>query len=470
MAHTGAKPLWGGRFSASPEGELELFGASLPFDQRLWKEDIRGSKAHAQMLGAQGIISEQDVTDILRGLDEIYAQIEAGEIVFDASEDEDIHMAVERRLTELIGEAGGRLHTGRSRNDQVALDFRMACRSFAEELQHAITELQSVLLRRAEEEFGTVMPGYTHLQLAQPILLSQHLLTYFWQLSRDFERSAAAYTAADACPLGSAALAGTTYPLDRNMTAEALGFSSVMPNSLDAVSDRDFACDLVYACMMCQLHLSRICEELVIWSSTEFGFIEMDDSHATGSSIMPQKKNPDFAELVRGKTGRVVGDLVSLATTIKGIPLAYDKDLQEDKEPVFDAIDTLIGSLHAVRGMIDTMAIRHERLEEASRKGYMAATDLADYLVGQGMPFREAHGVVGRIVADCVSEGIELQDLSLDELRSYSAQFDEGALDALDIAKIVERRVSYGGTGNEAVRVQLTEAKQQLTQQLGRME
>ena len=454
------KPLWGGRFSAAPTGALERFGASLPFDKRMWRQDIRGSKAHAAMLAHQGVISEEDARLIRDGLDEIAGEIERGEFVFDVDRDEDIHMAIERVLTERIGPAGGRLHTGRSRNDQTAVDTHMIARDLADELARSLVHMQHVLLERAEGEFGVVMPGYTHLQPAQPVLLSHHLLAYLWMFDRDFARVRAARAAANRCPLGAAALAGTTYPLDRQMTSDALGFDAPIPNSMDAVSDRDYLLDLLYACTVCQVHLSRLCEELVLWSSAEFGFVEMDDAHSTGSSIMPQKKNPDFAELVRGKTGRVVGDLTGLLVTVKATPLTYDKDLQEDKEPLFDAADTVLGSLMACSGMLATCTFKEERLREASHEGYMAATDLADYLVGKGLPFRQAHAVVGRIVGDCVREGVTLQALTTDELRSYSELFDDDAHDALDIDSIVRRRTTYGGTGHDAVRTQLGEARE----------
>lgn len=456
------KPLWAGRFSAAPTGELERFGASLPFDKRMWRQDIRGSKAHAAMLAHQGVISQQDADAIRAGLDDIAGQIERGEFAFDVDRDEDIHMAIERVLTENIGPAGGRLHTGRSRNDQTAVDTHLIARDLADEIIASLAKLEAVLLDRAQGEFGVVMPGYTHMQPAQPVLLSHHLLAYFWMFNRDFRRVSAAREAANVCPLGAAALAGTTYPLDRHMTAEALGFSGPTANSMDSVSDRDYLLDLIYACSVCQVHLSRLCEELVWWSSAEFGFVEMDDAHSTGSSIMPQKKNPDFAELVRGKSGRVVGDLTSLLVTVKGTPLTYDKDLQEDKEPLFDAADTVLGSLMACTGMLSTCTFKEERMREASHEGYMAATDLADYLVGKGLPFRQAHAVVGRIVGDCVREGVTLQQLSTDELRSYSELFDDDAREALDIDSIVRRRTTFGGTGHEAVRAQLKLATEAL--------
>ena len=456
------KPLWAGRFSAAPTGELERFGASLPFDKRMWRQDIRGSKAHATMLARQGVISQQDADAIRAGLDDIAGQIERGEFTFDVDRDEDIHMAIERVLTENIGPAGGRLHTGRSRNDQTAVDTHLIARDLADEILASLAKLEAVLLDRAQGEFGVVMPGYTHMQPAQPVLLSHHLLAYFWMFNRDFRRVSAAREAANVCPLGAAALAGTTYPLDRHMTAEALGFSGPTANSMDSVSDRDYLLDLIYACSVCQVHLSRLCEELVWWSSAEFGFVEMDDAHSTGSSIMPQKKNPDFAELVRGKSGRVIGDLTSLLVTVKGTPLTYDKDLQEDKEPLFDAADTVLGSLMACTGMLATCTFKEERMREASHEGYMAATDLADYLVGKGLPFRQAHAVVGRIVGDCVREGVTLQQLSTDELRSYSELFDDDAHEALDIDSIVRRRTTFGGTGHEAVRAQLKLATEAL--------
>lgn len=453
------KPLWGGRFSAAPTGELERFGASLPFDKRMWKQDIRGSKAHAAMLAHQGVISTEDAKAIRAGLDEIAGEIERGEFTFDVDRDEDIHMAIERVLTERIGPAGGRLHTGRSRNDQTAVDTHMIARDLADELLASLEGIQQVLLDRAEEQFGIVMPGYTHMQPAQPVLLSHHLLAYFWMFSRDHKRVADARAAANKCPLGAAALAGTTYPLDRAITASELGFDEPVANSMDAVSDRDYLLDLIYACSVCQIHLSRLCEELVWWSSAEFGFVEMDDAHSTGSSIMPQKKNPDFAELVRGKSGRVVGDLMSLLVTVKGTPLTYDKDLQEDKEPLFDAADTVLGSLMACTGMLATCTFKADRMREASHEGYMAATDLADYLVGKGLPFRQAHAMVGRIVGDCVREGVTLQQLTTDELRSYSELFNDDAHEALDIDNIVRRRTTLGGTGHDAVRAQLTQAR-----------
>lgn len=451
------KALWGGRFEGHPTEFLQRYGASLPVDRRMWAEDIAGSKAHAHMLASVGVISQQDADAIRAGLDAIAEDIRQGTFPFDV-DDEDIHMSIERELTRRIGAAGGRLHTGRSRNDQVALDDRLVARNLSARLYQAVLGLRRTLLDQARAHFGVVMPGYTHMQKAQPVLFSHHLLAYYWMLTRDCTRLRAAYNAADSCPLGSAALAGTTYPLDRRMVAEELGFADVTPNSLDSVSDRDFFCDLLYACSMAQMHLSRLCEELILWSTDEFRFITMDDTYSTGSSIMPQKKNPDFAELTRGKTGRVYGDLMGMLTMLKGIPLAYDKDLQEDKECVFDAVDTLSDALRVCSGMVATMHVNEDRMRQGSHGGFMAATDLADFLVGKGMPFREAHAVIGHMVLACEKQGRTLQSLTVDELRGFSDLFDEGALEAVDIDKIVGRRLTEGGTGHEAVRVQMDKA------------
>lgn len=457
MADADAKTPWGGRFAGPLDEFVVEFGASLPVDRRMWDTDIRGSIAHARMLATRGVISEEDATAIIAGLSAISDEIAAGAFVFDVS-DEDIHMAVERALTERIGDAGKRLHTARSRNDQVALDTRMYAKEAALDLLGAVDSLRTTLLRLADDHFGVVMPGYTHLQKAQPVLLSHHLLAYFWMLTRDAGRLRHAHDAADVMPLGSAALAGTTFPIDRQAVADELGFSAVTANSLDAVSDRDFLLDTTYACTVAMVHLSRLCEELVLWSTDEFGFITMDDSFSTGSSIMPQKKNPDFAELTRGKTGRVVGDLTSLLVMLKGLPLAYNKDMQEDKEPAFDAIDTLRSCLRAVDGMLSTMTVNGERMRAGARGGFMVATDLADHLAARGVPFRDAHEVVGRIVLLCEREGRTLQDLTLEELRAASPAFAADALEAIDIDAVVARRVSAGGTGHEAVRAQIDAA------------
>jgi argininosuccinate lyase len=453
--------LWGGRFEASPEKFTQEFGASLPVDKRMWESDIIGSQVHAAMLAKQGIISWEDADAIVEGLNDIAKQIKAGDFTFDIN-DEDIHMSIERNLTENIGEAGGRLHTGRSRNDQVATDAHHHSKKLALKLMKLVNELRVALLKIAEDEFGVVMPGYTHMQKAQPVLFSHHMLAYFWMFSRDFTRFKQAYIAADNLPLGSAALAGTTYPLDREFVAKNLEFNSIYPNSMDAVSDRDFLLDLNYACSVTMMHLSRMCEELIYWSSNEFAFITLSDSYSTGSSIMPQKKNPDFAELIRGKVGRVYGDLMGLLTTMKALPLAYNKDMQEDKEGVFDAVDTTVNSLTVMTGMISTMKINEETMRKGAQGGFMAATDLADYLVGKGMPFREAHAVVGKLVLDCEKHGKTLQELTVEELAEAEPLFGEDAIDAVDIDKVVAKRTSFGGTGHEAVKVQLEAAKEAL--------
>ena len=460
--------LWGGRFEDAPAEFTQEFGASLPVDKRMWESDIAGSKAHAKMLAKQGIISEKDAEDIRSGLDDIARQIEDGSFDFEI-EDEDIHMSIERNLTEAIGAAGGRLHTGRSRNDQVATDTRLHSKKLARGLMHQLLDIRGALLEVATREFGVVMPGYTHMQKAQPVLFSHHMLAYYWMFTRDFVRVRAAYDAADVLPLGSAALAGTTYPLDRDFVADELGFSEVSKNSMDAVSDRDFLLDLTYACSVAMMHLSRMCEEFIYWSSNEFQFIRLSDAYSTGSSIMPQKKNPDFAELIRGKTGRVYGDLMGLLTTLKGLPLAYNKDMQEDKEGVFDAVDTLSDSLVVMTGMIRTMTVNADAMRKGAHGGFMAATDLADYLVGKGMPFRDAHAVVGKLVLECEKQGKTLQELSVDELKQADPLFDAGALDAVNIDKIVARRITAGGTGHDAVKVQLDQARERLAADTARM-
>ena len=453
-----AKKPWGGRFEKSPSKFLEEFGASLPVDKRMWAEDIQGSIAHARMLANQEIISEADADAIEAGLSQIYREIRDGSFEFRIA-DEDIHMAIERTLTERIGPAGGRLHTARSRNDQVALDTRLYAKRRAVELLGAIAKVRETLIDRAATHDGAVMPGYTHLQKAQPVLFAHHLLAYFWMLSRDATRVRHAYEAADVMVLGSAALAGTTFPIDRRFVADRLGFSEVSANSMDSVSDRDFLLDLTYACTVTMIHLSRLCEELILWSSEEFGFVRMDDAYSTGSSIMPQKKNPDFAELTRGKTGRVIGDLVGLLTVLKGLPLAYNKDMQEDKEGAFDAIDTTLDCLVALDGMLSTMTIDAARMRAAAHGGFMAATDLADYLVGTGMPFRDAHEVVGRLVLKLEREGRALQDLTPAEFAAAAPAFGADATAAVDIDAVVARRVSEGGTGGDAVAVQITRCR-----------
>jgi len=449
-----AKKAWGGRFEGEIDAFVTEFGASLPVDRAMWESDIRGSLAHVRMLARQGIMPAEDAAAIEAGLREVFADLAAGRFVFDNA-DEDIHMAVERALTAKIGAVAGKLHTARSRNDQVALDARLHVKGLAWDLVEGVVSLQEVLVALADEHFGVVMPGYTHLQKAQPVLLSHHLLAYVWMLDRDVARLRRAREAADVSPLGSAALAGTTFALDRRTVAEELGMCGVTPNSLDAVSDRDFLLDLAYACAVAMMHLSRLAEELILWSTDEFGFVTMDDAYSTGSSIMPQKKNPDVAELVRGKTGRVYGDLVGLLTVMKGLPLAYNKDMQEDKEGVFDAAATLLACLKVTAGMVATLRVNGERMRAGAGGGFMAATDLADYLAAHGVPFREAHEVVGRLVLECERSGRTLQELTADELRAASPAFGEDAAGAVDIDTVVSRRTSEGGTGHDAVRAQL---------------
>lgn len=450
--------LWSGRFEQGVSEFTQEFGASLPIDKAMYHQDIAGSRAHARMLAAQGVISEEDEQKIVDGLTAIEKRINEGDFVFDIN-DEDIHMSIEKVLTENIGDAGARLHTGRSRNDQVVTDTRLYAKELARELMVANVSLREALFEAAEKTFGVILPGYTHMQHAQPVLLSHHFMAYFWMFSRDFKRLSAALDAADMNPLGSAALAGTTYPLDRMATTKELGFAAAIPNSLDAVSDRDFLLDLNYACSVSMIHLSRLCEEIILWSTSEFGFITLSDSYSTGSSIMPQKKNPDFAELIRGKSGRVVGDLVALLVTMKSLPLAYNKDLQEDKEGAMDAAKTLYDCMICMKGMIATMSINQDAMDEQAKKGYLAATDVADYLAKKGMPFRKAHEVVGHLVLLCDKRGCDLSALSLDDFRAESELFEQDITEALDLESIVAARTTFGGTGHSAVKEQMEQAK-----------
>ena len=457
----GSMALWGGRFEAGVAEVTQEFGASLPVDKHLYKQDIAGSKAHAKMLAAQGIISAEDEQAIAKGLTGIEQDIDAGNFTFDIN-DEDIHMSIESELTRRIGEAGKRLHTGRSRNDQVATDTRLGVKALAKELMEANLELRHVLVDAAKKYDKVILPGYTHMQHAQPVLLSHHLLAYSWMFARDFTRLKAAFDAADNCPLGAAALAGTSYPLDRQMTAAELGFAGVIPNSLDAVSDRDFLLDLHYAGSVMAMHLSRLSEEIVLWSSSEFGFITLSDSYSTGSSIMPQKKNPDFAELIRGKSGRVYGNLVQLLVTMKGLPLAYNKDLQEDKEGALDTAHTLMQCLSVMAGMISTWTVNEDAMARECGVGHLAATDVADYLAKRGLPFREAHAVVGHLVLMCEKRGCNLEDLPFEVFQEASPLFERDITEALDIPSIVAARTTEGGTAPAAVAVQLQRAEAQL--------
>ena len=453
--------LWGGRFSKATDGLVDDFHSSISFDQRLAEQDITGSIAHATMLGEQGIIPQEDAEKIVEGLRGILADVKAGKVhwMVDA---EDIHMNVEALLTERIGEAGKRLHTGRSRNDQVALDCRMYAKLACQETQEMLRELLSVLLDIAQDNLHTIMPGYTHLQKAQPITLAHHMMAYFQMFRRDLDRFAHAYDAADVMPLGSGALAGTTYPLNRERVAELLGFSRISMNSLDGVSDRDFLLEYLSAASICMMHLSRFCEELILWNTNEFRFVEMDDAFATGSSIMPQKKNPDVAELIRGKTGRVYGDLMGLLTTMKGLPLAYNKDMQEDKEAIFDAVDNVKLCLETFTPMLETMRVLKDNMRAAAAKGFINATDCADYLVKKGMPFRDAYKISGTLVAECISRGLTLETLPLEEYQKMTPLFTEDVYDAISLETCVRGRVSQGGPSPKAVAEQLRLVKAKL--------
>ena len=451
--------LWGGRFQKETDQLVNALNASISFDQRLYREDITGSMAHAQMLGDCGIISKEDATAITEGLQGILADIEAGKVAFSA-DNEDIHMNVEALLTARIGDAGKRLHTARSRNDQVALDFRLYVREQIPVMVGQLLELEAVLCRQAGKYQTAVMPGYTHLQRAQPISFAQHLMAYASMFRRDVTRLEDCKARLDECPLGSGALAGTTYPIDRWETAQALGFAAPMSNSLDGVSDRDYALELLSGLSILMMHLSRFAEEVILWCSWEFKFIELDDAYATGSSIMPQKKNPDVAELVRGKTGRVYGDLMSLLTVMKGLPLAYNKDMQEDKEPVFDAIDTVEMCLPVFAAMLDTMTVRTDNMRRAAGHGFINATDCADYLTKKGMPFRDAYTVTGRLVAQCTAQGKTLEELTLEELKAVSGLFEADVYDALNLENCMALRASYGGPAVSETTRQIQEIEQ----------
>ena len=463
MAGEGSKKLWGGRFAAETDELAEAFNNSLDFDRRLWREDLDGSRAHARMLARQGILTEEEARTILRGLDQIEEEIEAGTFPW-RDEFEDVHMNVEARLTELVGEVGGKLHTARSRNDQVATDLRLWLRRALAQIVEAQQQLARVLVAEAERhlEPPVVLPGYTHLQRAQPVLLSHWFMAYYEMLARDTTRVLDALFRMDASPLGAAALAGTSFPIDRHFTAEQLGFSGPMRNSLDAVASRDFVLEALSAVAIGQLTLSRLAEELVLYSSFEFGFVTLPDAFATGSSIMPQKKNPDIPELIRAKAGRTIGDLVTLLTVVKGLPLAYNKDLQEDKEPVFDAVDTYTSSLKLMAALLPGLEWHPEVTKRAAAGGFALATDLADYLARKGMPFRQAHAVVGGLVRKLQEEGRELESLTLEELRSFSELFDEDALALLSVEGAVASRNVYGGTAPEQVRARIAEAKEEL--------
>lgn len=450
--------LWGGRFRHQTAAEMEEFNSSIQFDHRLWQEDIDGSLAHVKMLAAVGVLSAAEADTIGRGLAEIRAEIEQGQFDF-SPELEDIHMHIEHRLMEKIGPVGGKVHTARSRNDQVALDTHLYVRRQVDKVLDLIAALQRELIQQAEKHLDVIMPGYTHLQHAQPVLLAHHLLAYVHMLQRDRQRFLDCRERADLMPLGAGALAGTGFPIDRELVAKELGFSALYENSLDAVSDRDYILEFLAAAAICMVHLSRLAEELILWSSQEFAFVELDEAYSTGSSIMPQKKNPDVPELVRGKAGRVAGHLLALLMTVKGLPLAYNKDLQEDKEALFDTVDTLTACLSIFAPLIATLKVNRDRMRQAISGDFSTATDLADYLARRGLPFREAHAVVGRLVQLCLDQGKSLEDLSLKELQQASTLFEPDALAALTPEAAVAARTSSGGTALEQVKLQLARAK-----------
>ena len=451
--------IWAGRSAGALDKYADELNSSIGVDKRMYKQDIEGSMAHAAMLGAKGIIPQSEAGEIVDALDGILSDLESGALEFDMAA-EDIHMFVEQVLTERLGDAGRRLHTARSRNDQVALDIRMYLRDETAAVIALIKELLAAILKQAEAHKAAIMPGYTHLQRAQPVTFGHHLLAYAMMLTRDIGRLKDAARRMNVSPIGCCALAGTTYDTDRQFEAERLGFDGITLNSLDGVSDRDFCLELMSAFSILMMHLSRLSEELVLWSSWEFRFIELDDAYTTGSSIMPQKKNPDMAELVRGKTGRVYGDLMALLTTLKGLPLAYNKDMQEDKEAVFDSVDTVKQCLRVIAPMLETMAVREDNMYRAAQQGFINATDLADYLVKRGLPFRTAYKMVGQIVAHCIASGQVLDTLPLEEYRSYSDCFDETLYSEISLESCVNTRISAGGTGPESVEKQLAFIKE----------
>ena len=442
--------LWGGRFTKETDKLVYNFNASISFDQKFYAQDIRGSIAHVTMLQKQGILTKEEKESIIEGLKGIQADVENGTLEI-TDEYEDIHSFVETNLIDRIGDAGKKLHTGRSRNDQVALDMRLYTRDEIEALDTLLKELLEVILKLMKEHIETYMPGFTHLQKAQPVTLAHHLGAYFEMFKRDRLRMKDIRKRMNYCPLGAGALAGTTYPLDREYTAELLGFDGPTLNSMDSVSDRDYLIEMLSAMSTVMMHLSRFCEEVIIWNSNEYQFVEIDDAYSTGSSIMPQKKNPDIAELVRGKTGRVYGALMSLLTTMKGIPLAYNKDMQEDKELVFDAIDTTKGCLALFTGMLRTMRFRKQRMEDSAKNGFTNATDAADYLVNHGVPFRDAHGIVGQLVLYCIDKNIALDDMSLEEYKAISPVFEEDIYEAISMKTCVEMRNTIGAPGKSAM-------------------
>ena len=459
-----SEKLWGGRFSKTTDEMINEFQASIGFDRRMYREDIAGSLAHAAMLAKVGILSEEDCAAIEKGLKGILAQIEHGDFDFSVAL-EDIHMNIEKRLTDAIGDAGSRLHTARSRNDQVALDTHLFVRHAVVDVMAHIRALQQALTESAAQHRDVIMPGYTHLQRAQPILFSHHLMAYFGMLARDFERFQGVYARTDIMPLGAGALAGTTLPIDRQFVAQRLHFERIYTNSLDAVSDRDYILEFLSAASILMVHLSRLSEEIILWCSREFSFVELDDAHCTGSSMMPQKKNPDVSELVRGKTGRVVGHFMAMLMAVKGLPLAYNKDLQEDKEGLFDAIDTVKFSLAVYAQLIRGMKLREDVMRHAVEADYSNATDLADYLVRKGLPFRKAHAVAGQAVAQCIARGIYLAELPIADYQQLSPLFAEDIYNAISPETCVSCRNSYGGTSYEQAEMQLEAAKNLMTEE-----
>lgn len=442
--------LWGGRFTKETDQLVYNFNASISFDQKFYHQDIEGSMAHVKMLAATGILTEEEKEQILSGLSSILTDVENGTLTI-TSEYEDIHSFVEANLIERIGEAGKKLHTGRSRNDQVALDMKLYTRDEIIAIKELVLHLMETLHHLMKQHIHTYMPGFTHLQKAQPVTLAHHLGAYMEMFKRDYSRLTDIYNRMNYCPLGSGALAGTTYPLDRELTAKLLGFYGPTLNSMDSVSDRDYLIELLSACSTIMMHLSRFSEEIIIWNSNEYRFIELDDAYSTGSSIMPQKKNPDIAELVRGKTGRVYGALTSLLTTMKGIPLAYNKDMQEDKELTFDALDTVKGCLALFTGMVSTMTVLEKNMEKSAKNGFTNATDAADYLVNHGVPFRDAHGIVGQLVLFCIEKGISLDDMTPEQYKEICPVFDQDIYDAISMKTCVEKRNTIGAPGQEAM-------------------
>lgn len=453
--------LWGGRFTKETDQLVYNFNASITFDQKFYKQDIEGSIAHVTMLAKQGILTEQERDDIVRTLKEIRDEVESGKLEI-TSEYEDIHSFVEANLIDRLGDTGKKLHTGRSRNDQVALDMRLYTRDELLHTDDLLKELLETILKIMEANTETIMPGFTHLQKAQPITLAHHMGAYFEMFKRDRLRLHDIYERMNYCPLGSGALAGTTYPLDRAYTAELLGFDGPTLNSMDSVSDRDYVIELLSALSTIMMHLSRFSEEIIIWNTNEYQFVDIDDAYSTGSSIMPQKKNPDIAELVRGKTGRVYAALMSMLTTMKGIPLAYNKDMQEDKELTFDAIDTVKGCLALFNGMLSTMHFKKDRMENSAKNGFTNATDAADYLVGKGVPFRDAHGIVGHLVLYCIDKGISLDDMKLEEYKAISPVFEDDIYDAISMKNCVERRNTIGAPGADAMLAVIEQNKKYL--------